>query len=54
MLSSPQFQKPEAKINSGEILIGIVWLVAYAVMIMSGYWRDAGPLLAAIDLSGLH
>jgi hypothetical protein len=46
-------QKPEAKINSEEIFVGLVWLVFYAVMILIGHWRDAGPTLAAIGVSEL-
>jgi hypothetical protein len=53
MAVSSHPQKLEAKINSGDIFVGLVWLVLNAAMILTGLWRDAGPTLAAIDVSGL-
>jgi hypothetical protein len=53
MVVSSRLQKPEAKINSGEIFVGLVWLVSYVVIISTGLWRDAGPLVATVDLTGL-
>jgi len=53
MAVSSHPRKPEAKINSEEIFVGLVWLVLYAVMILTGLWRNAGPALAAIDVLGL-
>ncbi len=53
MTVSSRHRKAETKNNSREIFVGFVWLVVYAVIVMTAIWRDARPLLAAMDLSGV-
>ena len=47
MVVSSRPQKPEAKINSGEMFVGLVWLVSSVVIIPTGLWRDAGRLMGS-------
>ena len=53
MAVSPRSRKPVGKISSGEVVVGLAWLAIYCVIILTGFWRDAGPLLAAMDRSGV-
>ena len=46
--------KARSENQLGEIFVGLVWLALYAVMILTGLWHDAGPLLAAINRTGLY
>jgi hypothetical protein len=42
-----------SKISPGEVVVGFVWLAIYCVIILTGLLRDAGPLLTAMDRSGV-
>jgi hypothetical protein len=41
-------RKPYRDVTSGEILIGLTWLVFYGVMIASGWAHDAMALVASL------
>ena len=47
-------RKPDASFNSGEILIGFVWLAVYAAIVLTGLWQNKVELVAAVNLLGLY